>query len=87
MTKSELALLRLKARVEAQELALGAIVRSLSRNAAQRQSLRGCIQGIHVAGTERPTPTATADYSMLLAAETRDAFEALAATLLKCTEH
>ena len=87
MTKSELALLQLKARVEAQEMALGAIVKSLCRDATQRQSLRRCIVDLRGAGSERPTPGLTAEYSMLLASETQDAFETLAAALLKYTEH
>lgn len=86
MTKVELELVRLRARGDAQELALSAIVKSLCRDAAQRQSLRLCISGVAKAGFERPTPGATADYSMLLAGETQTAFEALAAVLLKSTE-
>lgn len=86
MTKSELEILRLRARVDAQEMALGLIVRSLSRDSSQRTSLRRCIAEITLPVHDRAALGTDPNYSMLLADETRDAFDALSKVLMKKTE-
>ena len=82
MTPEEHFLLQMNARSAAQEIVLHMLVSALCKHSEPQRILRASIaEKIH-ADSVRTMPGTTADYSMLLAGETAEAFEDLANSLL-----